>query len=66
MFSPNFGQDTIAKIEPGADIIQFTHTVFADVASIVSHTAQDGHENAVIQNMTTATLQLHLSDFHIL
>ncbi|EIG62321.1 M10 family metallopeptidase C-terminal domain-containing protein [Bradyrhizobium sp. WSM1253] len=66
VFSPNFGQDTIAKIEPGADIIQFTHTVFADVASIVSHTAEDGHENAVIQNMTTATLQLHLSDFHIL
>ncbi len=66
VFSPNFGQDTIAKIEPGADIIQFTHTVFADVASIVSHTAEDGHENAVIQNMTTAALQLHLSDFHIL
>ncbi|MCK1716170.1 MULTISPECIES: M10 family metallopeptidase C-terminal domain-containing protein [unclassified Bradyrhizobium] len=75
-FNPSFGQSTIANFQPGVDVIQFYHTIFADVASIVSHMADDEHGNAVItadvsdivtvQNMTAATLEQHLNDFHVL
>jgi serralysin len=75
VFNPAFGKDTITDFHAGEDIIRFDHTIFADAASVLSHTADDGHGNAIItldanntitlQNVTTATLQQHQSDFHI-
>jgi Ca2+-binding RTX toxin-like protein len=75
VFNAAFGKDTITDFHPGQDIVQVDHTVFADVASLLSHTADDGHGNAVItadanntitlQNVTLAVLHQHQSDFHI-
>jgi hypothetical protein len=75
VFKPNFGNDTIANFHPASDTIQFDHSTFASVAAIVSHSMDDGHGNTVITsdshdtltllNVTTAALQQHLNDFHI-
>jgi serralysin len=74
LFKPHFRNDTITDFCPGEDILQFDRTVFADASSVISHTADDGHGNAVIAadannsitllDVTTATLQQHLSAFH--
>ena len=65
----------VERAIPGEDIVQFDHTVFADVASVMAHAANDGLGNAIIaadasnsvvlQNVTLATLLQHQSDFHI-
>jgi serralysin len=75
VFKPSFGHDTITDFHPGEDIVQFDQTVFADVASVMAHAANDGLGNVIIaadagnsvllQNMTVATLLQHQSDFHI-
>lgn len=74
VFAPSFGKQTIADFHPGEDIIQFDHALFANTAGLMAHMADDGSANAVItldandtvivQGVTSATLQLHLSDFH--
>ena len=75
VFKPGFGNDTITDFHPGEDIVQFDHTDFADVASVMAHAADDGFGNTtitldagnsvVLQNVTVATLLQHQSDFHI-
>jgi len=75
VFKPNFGHDTIADFHPGQDLLQFDHTLFVNVSDVMSHTGDDGHGNAIItvdannsvmiQNVVLATLQQHMSDFHI-
>ena len=75
VFATGFGRDTITDFAPGTDLIQFDHALFTDAANVISHTVDDGLGNAIIaamladvltvQNVTTATLQQHLNDFHI-
>ncbi len=75
IFKPNFGKTTIVNFTPGEDTLGFDHTLFGSVASVVSHMMDDGHGNVVIvaevqdvvtlKNTTTAALQQHLADFHI-
>jgi Ca2+-binding RTX toxin-like protein len=75
VFNPGFGKDTIKDYTAGQDIIQFDHTIFANTAAIVASAADDGQGNAIItagaansltlEHMTVATIQQHLSDFHI-
>ena len=75
VFAPNFGQVTLAHFTPSTDNIQISSSVFANTAAVLAGTHDDGHGNAVItdaahdtitiQNVTTAQLQAHLSDFHI-
>jgi Ca2+-binding RTX toxin-like protein len=75
VFKLNFGKDTITDFHPGQDTIQFDHTNFATPSDITTHANDDGHGNVIIsadvnqtvtlQNITTALLQQHLSDFHI-
>jgi Ca2+-binding RTX toxin-like protein len=76
VFLPIFGIDTINDFHPGGDVIQFDHTTFANAANALSHAADDGQGNVIItadandsvtlQNVTTAILQQHISDFHII
>ena len=76
VFQPGFGHSTVTDFGPGQDILQVDHLIFADVATLLAHTADDIHGNAVItadvqnsitmQNVTTSVLhQQHSSDFHI-
>ena len=75
VFAPNFGQATISNFALATDAIAISKTVFASVGALLAATRDDGHGNAVItdaahdtitiQNVTTAQLQAHQSDFHI-
>ena len=75
VFAPNFGQATISNFALATDTIQISKTVFANIGALLAATHDDGHGNAVItdaahdtitiQNVTTAQLQAHQSDFHI-
>ena len=75
VFDPSFGKMTVTDFHAGQDILQFDHTTFADVASVLFKTADDDNGNAVIsvdvanfiilEQITKATLQQHLSDFHV-
>jgi len=75
VFKPDFGADTITDFQPSQDMIQFDHSVFTSVAAIIAHSADDGHGNMIITadapdsltllNVTTAVLQQHLNDLHI-
>jgi serralysin len=74
VFAPNFGQVNIANFKPATDTIQISHSVFANVSSLLAATHDDAHGNAIIsdaahdtitiQNVTTAQLLAHQSDFH--
>ena len=74
VFAPNFAQVTIANFKPATDTIQISHSVFANVSSLLAATHDDAHGNSVIsdaahdtitiQNVTTAQLLAHQSDFH--
>jgi hypothetical protein len=74
VFAPNFGQATLANFNPATDTIQISQSVFANMTALLSATHDDGHGNAVIteaahdtitiQNVTTAQLLAHQSDFH--
>ena len=73
VFKPNFGNDSIVNFQPGQDYIEIDHTIFADVTTMLAHTADDVHGNAVItadqantitfHDVSTATLKQHVSDF---
>jgi Ca2+-binding RTX toxin-like protein len=75
VFNANFGKDTITDFHPGGDILQFDHSIFADVASVLAHAsdngqggvliAADANNTVTLQNTTTAALQQHLGDFYI-
>jgi hypothetical protein len=75
IFAPNFGQATIAHFAPETDTMQINKAVFANIDALLAATHDDSHGNAVItdaahdtitiQNLTTAQLQAHQGDFHI-
>ncbi len=75
VFNPNFGNDVVTDFHPGEDIVRFDHAIFADASSLLSHMIDDGLGNTIIavdasdtvtlQNVPIATVQQHLSDFHI-
>jgi len=76
VFAPNFGKDTIVDFQNTGgtqDVMQFSHTVFADFSAVQAHMAQvgsnvvitlDDHNSVVVQYMTIANL--HSSDFHFI
>ena len=63
------------NFQPEADQINIDHTLFASVSDLFSRTANDANGNAVItvapdqsitiQDISTLSLQQHLSDFHL-
>jgi serralysin len=75
VFASNFGQATISNFAPATDTIEISKTVFANIGALLAATHDDAHGNAVItdaahdtitiQNATTAQLQAHQSDFHL-
>jgi hypothetical protein len=75
VFASNFGQVTIANFAPATDTVQISKTVFANIDALLAATHDDSHGNAVItdaahdtitiQNVTTAQLQAHQGDFHL-
>jgi VCBS repeat-containing protein len=48
VFAPNFGQNTIECFNPKQDYIEFDHSVFANVSTILAHVTNDISGNAVI------------------
>ncbi|WP_454818868.1 hypothetical protein [Labrys neptuniae] len=74
VFSPNFGKDTITGYQAsgtGADQINIDHNVFADWATLLSHTTQSGADtiitadaNDVITLKNTTVSSLQQSNFH--
>jgi serralysin len=74
-FASIFGQVTISNFSPATDTIEISKTMFANISALLAATHDDAHGNAVItdaahdtitiQNVTTAQLQTHQGDFHI-
>lgn len=74
VFTSNFNQATISKFSLGTDNIEISKAVFANISVLLAATHDDVNGNAVItdaargtitiQNVTTAQLQAHQSDFH--
>jgi hypothetical protein len=57
------------------DVLAFDHTLFANVAAILSHTHDvagnavitfDSHDTVTLLGITTAQLSAHQNDFHII
>ena len=72
VFPPDFGLNTINGFAAGTDVIQFDHTIFADVADVQSHMQQIGSDVVIEydpQNVVTLhdvlLANLHVSDFLI-
>jgi hypothetical protein len=75
VFGPNFGQISLAHFVPETDTIQINRAVFASIDALLAATHDDSSGNAVItdavqdtitlQNVTTAQLHEHQSDFHL-
>jgi Ca2+-binding RTX toxin-like protein len=73
VFHANFGNDTVTDFTAGTDVLQFDHDLFADVASVLTHTTDvSGHaviaydaNNTVTLNVNLATLTTHQTDIHI-
>jgi hypothetical protein len=74
VFNQNSTGAAIINFDPSQDTIQFEGTSLTDFASVLSHTTDDGHGNAVIaydaHNAVTlvgvTSAMLHPSDFHFL
>jgi VCBS repeat-containing protein len=74
VFAANFGNVTLANFDPGTDVIEIDHTVFADFQALLAAAHDDGSGNAVIaadpndtitvKNVTVAQLVQHQGDFH--
>ncbi|WP_342740105.1 matrixin family metalloprotease [Bradyrhizobium sp. B117] len=74
VFTPNFGQVTLANFAPGADTIQFSKSQFADMASLLAATHDDASGNAhivdaagdaiTLQHVTKVQLAAFQNDFH--
>ena len=71
VFAPGFGRDSITDFQVGQDILEIDDAIFATVADLLAHTANDGFGNVVItanandvitvENLTKDTLQQHLA-----
>jgi hypothetical protein len=74
VFAANFGNVTLTNFDPGTDVIEIDHTVFADFQALLAATQDDGNGNSVItadphdtitiKNVTVAQLIQHQGDFH--
>jgi VCBS repeat-containing protein len=74
VFAANFGNVTLANFDPGTDVIEIDHTVFADFEAVLAAAHDDASGNAVIaanpsdtitlKNVTVAQLVQHQGDFH--
>ena len=74
VFAPNFGQATISHFRPGTDSVMIDHAIFSSLDALFAAT-HDFHSSAVItdaahdtitvENVTTAQLLAHHSDFHL-
>jgi hypothetical protein len=74
VFAANFGNVTLTNFDPGTDVIEIDHTVFADFQELLAAAQDDGSGNAVIaadshdtitiKNVTVAQLVQHQGDFH--
>ena len=72
MFPQSFGTETVKNFTPGTDALQFSQSMFANVAAVLSDAQQVG-SNVVITHdpQNVVTLQntqlssLHASDIHI-
>jgi T1SS-143 domain-containing protein len=74
VFAANFGNVSLANFDPGTDVIEIDHTVFADFQELLAAAHDDGNGNAVIaadshdtitvKNVTVAQLVQHQGDFH--
>jgi Tryptophan-rich Synechocystis species C-terminal domain/Bacterial Ig-like domain/Peptidase M10 serralysin C terminal/Bacterial Ig domain/RTX calcium-binding nonapeptide repeat (4 copies) len=67
-----WGIDTVANFHPATDVIEVSHTAFADVAALLSHSAQVGNDVVIsVDAMDSVTLKnvaqanLTASNFHI-
>jgi hypothetical protein len=76
VFAPNFGQVTITSFAPATDVIQFSKSIFPDIATLLSATHDDLHGDAVItdaaldvvtlRGVSTAELLAHQNAFHFI
>ena len=73
VFRPAFGHDTITDFHPGQDVIDFDHTLFADISTILSHATAVGANTVItldasdtVTLLNVAPVQLHASDFHLI
>jgi VCBS repeat-containing protein len=74
VFAANFGNVTLTNFDPGTDVIEIDHTVFADFQALLAAAQDDGNGNSVIaadphdtitiKNVTVAQLIQHQGDFH--
>ncbi len=74
VFNANFGNDTVGGFRPGTDHVDIDHSLFASVADIVAHTADNagsgatstiGGDHPVIFDSVSKLLLQHASDFHL-
>ena len=73
VFPPNFGANTVNNFAPGTDALQFSQSMFADAAAVLSVAQQAGSDVVITHDLLdVVTLQsiqltnLHASDFHII
>lgn len=74
VFAPDFGNVTLSNFDPGTDVIEIDHAVFADFQALLAAAHDDATGNAVItadahdtitiKNVTVAQLIQHQGDFH--
>ena len=74
VFATDFGQATISHFTPGTDLVTIDHAIFSSLDALFAAT-RDFHGSAVItdaahntitlENVTTAQLLAHQSDFHL-
>jgi Ca2+-binding RTX toxin-like protein len=74
LFRPDFGTNTVADFDVHRDTLQFDRSIFNSLHEILAHTMDtaagavisDGHGDAVtLLGVSTAQLQLHQGDFHL-
>ena len=75
VFAAGFGRDSIADFQAGQDMLEIDDAIFATVADLMAHTANDGFGNVIItanandvitvENLTKEILQQHLTDIHL-
>jgi hypothetical protein len=75
VFNVQFGNDLVKSFQPGVDQVDLNHTLFASVADLLAHMADNAHGSAVltiaadqsitIDSVSKALLQQHATDFHL-
>src|SRR5262249_30469086 len=73
VFPPNFGANTVNNFAPGTDALQFSQSMFADAAAVLSDAQQVGSDVVITHDsLNVLTLQnmqltnLHASDIFII